>query len=170
MATVAAMNHSSVSPVAIALRPETPADDAFLLGLYRTTREAELALTNWDAAVRTAFVLSQFQAMRRGYAAMFPQGQFSVVLADGQPVGRLVIHRGENEFRVVDMAVRPEHQNRKIGTSLMQAVQAEAAVARQPVRLHVLKMNRALRFYGRLGFVCAGSEGLYEHLEWCPPA
>jgi ribosomal protein S18 acetylase RimI-like enzyme len=165
------MNDAALmSPSSVALRQEMATDETFLLALYRSTREAELALTNWDAATRTAFVLGQFQAMRRGYAVMFPQGQFSIVLVAGQPVGRIVIHRGENEFRVVDMAVLPEHQNRKIGTALMQAVLAEAAVARQPVRLHVLKMNRALRFYERLGFVRIGEAGLYEHLEWHPPA
>lgn len=167
--TVAAMSRPfDLPPVAVALRPETPADNTFLLALYRTTREAELALTHWDAATRSAFVLSQFQAMRRGYAAMFPQGQFSIVLAEGQPVGRLVISRAENAFHVVDMAVLPAHQNRQIGTYLMQAVQAEAAAARSPVRLHVLKMNRAIRFYARLGFVKISDAGIYDELEWRP--
>jgi ribosomal protein S18 acetylase RimI-like enzyme len=153
-------------PLAITLRPETAGDEAFLLALYHTTREAELALTNWDAAARSAFVLSQFQAMRRGYATMFPHGQFSVVVANGQPVGRMVIDRSTTEFRVVDMALLPAHQNQQIGTQLMQAVQSEAAAALKPVCLHVLKMNRASRFYTRLGFVKIRDEGIYDLLEW----
>jgi len=158
--------HPVAPTPAIALRPETPADEAFLLALYRTTREAELALTPWDEPTRAAFVASQFQAMRRGYAAMFPQGQFAIVLADNQPVGRIVIHRAPAEFSVVDMALLPAHQNQGIGTRLLEELQTEAARAQKPLRLHVLKLNRALRFYLRLGFVTIADAGIHDLLEW----
>src|SRR5579862_6150460 len=96
---------SSRQPVT--LRPEQPADEAFLLELYASTRQEELELTQWDAATCAAFVKMQFKAMRQGYAGMFPLGQFSIVLLQEQAIGRIVIHRGEHEIRLVDMALMP---------------------------------------------------------------
>jgi len=154
----------------IALRPEQPADEGFLLDLYASTRQAELNLTNWDAATRSAFVRMQFTAMRQGYAGMFPGGQFSIVLFSGLAVGRIVVHRGDHEIRLVDMALTPEMRNRGIGASLVQTLQAEARQAGKPLSLHVLKGNRVVRFYERLGFHYAGDFGIYHEMTWFPAA
>ena len=155
---------------AIVLRPEQAADEAFLLELYASTRREELDLTNWDAATRAAFVKMQFNAMRRGYAGMFPHGQFSIVLLHDHAIGRMVIHRAEHAIRLVDMALMPEARCRGIGTRLMQILQAEARQARKPVSLHVLKGNRAARLYERLGFRRTGGDALYDEMTWLPSA
>ena len=153
---------------AVWLRPEQPADEAFLLELFGSTRQEELNLTNWDATTRAAFIKMQFTAMRRGYAGMFPAGQFSVVLLPDRPVGRMVVHRSEQEIRVADMALLPEFRSRGIGTRLVQAVQAEARQAQKPVLLHVLKGNRAARLYERLGFQPTADCGLHAEMTWTP--
>ena len=153
----------------IALRPEQPADETFLLQLYTSTRQEELDLTNWDAPTRAAFVKMQFQAMRQSYASMFPDGTFSIVLRGDLAIGRIVVHRDKHEIRLVDMALTPEMRNRGIGTKLVKALQVEARQAGKPVRLHVLKGNRAARFYERLGFKFAGDTGVYLEMTW-PPA
>lgn len=152
----------------IALRPEIPADEAFLLALYGTTRAEELAMTGWDARTREAFIRHQFTAMRQGYASMYPTGEFLVITQASQPIGRLVLHRNDAVWHVVDMALMPDHQNRQIGTHLMQSLQAAAAAAQKRVQLHVLKMNRAHRFYQRLGFAKINDNGIYNLLEWLP--
>lgn len=152
----------------IALRPEQPTDEAFLLHLYATTRQEELDLTNWDPAIRAAFVSMQFKAMRRGYANMFPQGQFLIVMLGDLGVGRMVVNRAENEIRLVDMVLTPNVRCRGIGNRLVHALQTEARQAGKPLRLHVLKGNRATRFYERLGFHYAGDAGLYHEMTWSP--
>jgi ribosomal protein S18 acetylase RimI-like enzyme len=150
----------------IALRPECPGDESLLLALYATTRQEELDLTGWDAATRSAFIQMQFKAMRRGYAGMFPNGQFSIVLLGDLAIGRLVIHRGEREIHLVDMVLMPERRGQGIGGRLMRTLQAEAGQAGKPLSLHVLKGNRATRFYERLGFRCSGEVGLYHEMTW----
>ena len=154
----------------IALRPEQPADAAFLLELYASTREEELELTNWDGATRAAFVKMQFQAMRQGYAGMFPDGQFSVVLLGDRAIGRMVIHRAQDEIHLVDMVLAPAVRCQGFGARLVRTLQAEARAARQPVSLQVLKGNRARRHYERLGFHCTGDNGPYDKMTWQPPA
>ena len=150
----------------IVLRPETPADEAFLSAVFASTREEELALTSWDAATRRAFLDQQFAAMRRGYRDMFPAAQFLILELNGTPAGRLVLHETPQEVRVVDLALLPAQRNQGVGTRLLRAICSSAPA---PVRLSVVKFNRAIRWYERLGFVKVGEMGFHDELEWRPP-
>jgi ribosomal protein S18 acetylase RimI-like enzyme len=161
-------SHGDLPPVS--LRPEQPGDEGFLFEVYAGTREEELALTNWNEPMRRAFLNQQFNAMRQGYRGMFPAGEFSIIELDGKPAGRMVVNRGATEIRVVDLALLPAQRNRGIGTVLMRQVCADAANAGKPVRLCVLKNNRALGWYERLGFSKIGEPGVYDELEWRPAA
>jgi len=49
-------------------------------------------------------------------------------------------------------------------------LQAEARKAEKPLCLHVLKGNRATRFYERLGFRYSSDAGLYHEMTWSPVA
>ena len=158
--------HPDQSAEAIGLRPEEPGDEPLLFELYASTREKELAMTGWDNAARNQFLNLQFRAMRRGYRSMFPRGQFSIILANGAPVGRVVVDRSAEEIHVVDIVVSPAQQGRRIGTRTMTALLQEARQARKPVRLQVLKSSRAIGFYQRLGFSRISETDIYEQMEW----
>ncbi len=151
----------------INLRPERPEDDAFLFAVYASTREEELALTNWKEDLRRAFLSQQFQAMRQGYRSQFPTGEFLVIESAGKPIGRMVMHRTAAEIRVVDLALLPAHRNQGIGTRLLRQVCAQAD---RPVHLSVLQFNRAVHWYERLGFTKISEQGIYDELEWRPVA
>jgi ribosomal protein S18 acetylase RimI-like enzyme len=172
--------HKPANLVTTALRPEGPEDEPFLLELYAGTRQEELEATGWPAAMREAFVRMQFNAQRQGYRAAYPRAQFSIILCPhpgplpsdgrgwtgGQAVGRIVIDRAEKEFLLVDVVLLPAHRGRGIGTALMQDLLREAAAARKPVRLSVLKGQRAFRLYQRLGFEKTGEDALRDQMEW----
>jgi ribosomal protein S18 acetylase RimI-like enzyme len=157
-------------PPPVSLRPEQPEDEGLLFDIYASTREEELVLTNWDEPMRRAFLTQQFNAMRQGYRSMFPTGQFMIIELDGRAVGRMVLHRGASGLHVVDLALLPAYRDRGIGTLLLRRVCAEAANAGKPVRLCVLKNNRAFHWYERLGFVKTGERGIYDELEWRSPS
>ncbi|HEX4263151.1 MAG TPA: GNAT family N-acetyltransferase [Verrucomicrobiae bacterium] len=154
------------SPLPVSLRSEHPTDEAFLLAVYAGTREEELALTGWDDTTRRQFIEMQFKAMRQGYAAAFPNAEFSVVLLDSHSVGRVVVNRSDKEIRIVDMALLPEHRGKGIGTDLMQVWRAESEQSRRPLRLRVVKGTRPVNWYKRLGFVSIDEEGVHDHLEF----
>jgi ribosomal protein S18 acetylase RimI-like enzyme len=156
----------SANVVATALRPEGPADGPFLLEVYAGTRQEELEAAGWPAALRETFVRMQFNAQQQGYRAAFPRAQFSIILSGGQAVGRIVIDRGEDQFLLVDIAVLPSHRGRGIGTALMQDLMREAATAQKPVRLSVIKGQRAFQLYQRLGFAKTGEDSLRDQMEW----
>ena len=160
---------ASNPPVAIQLRAEESGDEPLLFELYASTREEELALTGWDDAMRQTFLNMQFRAMRQGYRSMFPQGQFSIILADGSPVGRVVVDRSAQELHIADIVVLKAHRSRGIGGRVMKDVIAEAAATGKPVRLQVLKQSRAISFYQRLGFSTICGNEVYDQMEWRPP-
>lgn len=153
----------------IRLRAETPEDESFLFDVYARGRAEELQATGWDEATRQAFLQSQFQAQRRGYRAMFPGGEFQIILRGGERAGRLVVHHAPDEIRLVDIALLPAHQNQGLGARLVGALIAEAEESRRPLRVSVFKPSRAAVFYRRLGFVKTGEAGPYDLWDWRPP-
>jgi ribosomal protein S18 acetylase RimI-like enzyme len=159
---------ASIDRPDVSLRPEQADDEPFLLQVYASTREEEMALTNWDATTRNAFLHHQFKAMRRGYQSMFPGAEFSVILKNQIPIGRMVIDRGTETIRVVDLAVLPAARGSGIGSHLMRCLQQEARASGKPICLQVFQNNRALRLYQRLGFQIAGQDGPYHQLQWLP--
>lgn len=91
-----------------------------------------------------------------------------MIAVDGVPAGRLYVHRGDAEIRIVDIALLPEHRGGGIGTALLEELLAEADTSGKSVTIHVERQNRALRFYERLGFSVAEDKGVYLFLERQP--
>jgi ribosomal protein S18 acetylase RimI-like enzyme len=151
----------------VALRPVTVEDDAFLLAVYDSSREEELAQVVWPEGQREAFVRWQFETQRREYDASFPNARYEVILVGGLPAGRVWVHTDENEIRLLDIALLKEFQNRGVGTLLLRRLMEEATGANKLLRHMVFSLNRdAQRFYERLGFVVIEDVGAYKHMEW----
>ncbi|WP_426756416.1 N-acetyltransferase family protein [Myxococcus sp. Y35] len=138
--------------VSIDLRAVTPSDEPFLFALYASTREPELAAWGWAPAQRDAFLRMQWMAQSHDWAARHPGADHQVVCIHGQPAGRLLVARSAAEWRVVDIALLPQHRGSGAGTWLLRRIQDEAAKAGIPLRLRVLRTNPARRLYERLGF------------------
>ncbi len=100
----------------LTLTPAGPTDEPFLRAVYASTRAQELALLDWDEAVKEAFVSMQFNAQRRSYLADFPDAATQLILLGGQPVGRLVVARRAREIWLIDLALLPRYRNAGIGT------------------------------------------------------
>ena len=154
---------------AVELRPVGPGDEELLRRVYASTREQELAVVPWDDSTKDAFLRAQFDAQDRWYREHYAEASYEVVLIDGEPGGRLYVHRGEHEIRIVDIALLPEHRGNGVGTSLLRDVLAEADAAGKRVTIHVERLNPALRVYERLGFSVAEDKGVYLLLAR-PPA
>ena len=154
----------------ITLRPIGPADTDFLLWVYRSTREYELAtIVDWTAEMKDAFVRQQFNAQHVWYQEHYQGATFDVILMDGVPGGRLYVHRREAEIRLVDITLLPEFRKGGLGTSLLRGLLAEGEAAGKPVTIHVEVYNPAMRLYERLGFLPIEYRGVYHLMEWRPP-
>ncbi len=148
------------------LRPATEADRAFLLDLYAGTRADELALVDWDDDAKRAFVEHQFSAQDAHYREHYDGATFDVIEVDGQPAGRLYVHRGDRDIRIMDIAVAPEFRSRGIGTALVERLMAEAESSGRSLSIHVEMNNPARALYERLGFVPEGTHGVYVLMRW----
>jgi ribosomal protein S18 acetylase RimI-like enzyme len=153
----------------ITLRPITPDDLPFLYRVYFSPRADELALTDWSAAQKEAFVRQQFAAQHDHYQTHYTGAAFQVILADGQPAGRLYVARWPVEIRIVDIALLPDYRNAGIGTRLLTELMAEARQTHKLLSIHVERFNPALRLYTRLGFTKSGEHGVYDRMDWTPP-
>jgi ribosomal protein S18 acetylase RimI-like enzyme len=147
----------------IQLRSATDADRGLLREIYAGTREAELAVVPWDADAKRAFVDHQFAAQDDHYRRHYPGATFDVIEA-GEPAeaaGRLYVHRGAREIRIMDIALLPAFRGRGIGTRLLQRLIDEARAGGRSLSIHVERTNRARALYERLGFRPVGENGVH---------
>jgi len=152
----------------VTLRAATAGDRDFLLRVYASTREQELAAVPFTPTERAAFLEQQFIAQSAHYEREGNGSTFDVVLVDGEPAGRLIVGRWEREVRVVDIALLPEYRGHGVGGRLLREVLEEAVERGVVASIHVERDNgRALAFYERLGFERVAETGLYVLLE-CP--
>ncbi len=151
---------------AITFRPITAEDEPFLYRLYASTRQAELALTDWSEEQKQSFLQMQFSAQHQYYQEHYSDTTFDLILVDGCAAGRLYVARWPEEIRIVDIALLPEWRNKGIGSGLLEALLQEGAQQNLPVRIHVEAFNPALRLYYRLGFQKIADKGVYHLLEW----
>ena len=152
------------------LRPAVDADRDFLVGLYAGTRQAELDLVDWDEQTKRAFIEHQFAAQDQHYRTNYPGATLDVIEVDGERAGRLYVHRGPEEIRIMDIALAPAFRGQGIGTELLRALIAEADAGRRTLSIHVEGANPARSLYERLGFQPAGEHGIYVLMERPPGA
>ena len=150
----------------ISLRPITPEDEAFLARLYASTREQELAQTNWSDEQKAMFCRMQFNAQTTDYGKNYPDASFDIIERDGVAAGRLLVLRSAEAVHVIDIALLPEHRGAGIGTKFLRELQEEAKAAGKKLSIHVEIFNPARRLYERLGFKQVEEKGVYLLMEW----
>jgi ribosomal protein S18 acetylase RimI-like enzyme len=154
----------------ISLRPECPEDQEFLFALYASTRDEEMKLVSWPDSQKHAFLKMQFELQSTHYHQYYPSASYQIILSQGRPIGRLYIHRTENQILLIDIALLPQHRRTGIGGQLLGGLLAEARATQKTVAIHVERNNPALRLYTRLGFRVIEDKGMYYYMEWNPAA
>jgi len=151
----------------VELRPVAPTDDPFLLSVYASTREDELAQVEWAEGQKDIFLRWQFDLQRREYETRFPDADYRVIVLDQQPAGRIWVGADNEQIRLLDIALLPEFQNRGVGTALVERLKRQADNDGKALRHMVFVLNNnAERFYERLGFRKIEDFGAYKHMEW----
>lgn len=134
--------------------------------MYASTRAEELGIVPWSPSEKEAFLGQQFEAQHRHYQCAYADGQFSIVSAGTEDIGRLYVWRGTEELRIIDIALLPAWRGRGIGGGLIRTLLDEAANTGKRVSIHVEQHNPALRLYQRLGFKPVSDNGIYWLMEW----
>jgi len=151
------------------LRKHTDSDIPFMLELYASTRESELAMTNFTQQEKKDFIYQQFNAQYRHYTQHYCTDAFNIITLDYTPLGRLFVDYWENEIRIVDIAIMPEYRNKGLGTYFFNQLFNEAKSSGKSVTIHVEHNNPAIKLYNRLGFTLkTQTNEIYLLMEWRP--
>ena len=130
--------------VAYELRPARASDRDVL---YRIKRDAlaPYAVATWGPW--------NDDAQRARFDASFDVQRFQIVLIDGEPIGLLETYLEDDHLRLRNIALVAAWRNHGMGTALVRAL---TRTTRREIRLTVLAVNPARRFYQRLGFEVVG--------------
>lgn len=157
-----------VDDVHLTLRPVEVGDEEFVYQVYASTREAEMALVDWTAEQKAAFLRMQVNAQTDHYQKYFLNAQYQVIQRESVPAGRLITQQSKDSILIVDIALLPEYRGAGIGTAVMQNLMRYAAQINLPIILRVEFFNPALNLYARLGFVKTGEMSIYHEMTWTP--
>jgi ribosomal protein S18 acetylase RimI-like enzyme len=149
----------------VTLRPVQESDDDFLLKVYGSTREQELAQVPWTAEQKQQFVRMQWEAQKSHYVAQHPNATHEIICLEGDAAGRLYLDRTGDKFHILDITLLPEHRNRGAGSFLLGQIMAKAKEAGKPVSIYVETFNPSLRLFQRLGFTAIQQEGFHLLLQ-----
>ncbi len=129
------------------LRPATARDRDFVAGLcarcYRDVVVAQFG--QWDEIVQRGF-----------FEKKWDPAHYQIVTWRGANVGAIAVQRNADHVFLSEILIDPVWQNQGLGSEIVRQVIAEASVRNLPVRLQVLRKNRARSLYERLGFAVTG--------------
>lgn len=81
-----------------------------------------------------------------------PPTHFTIVSTEGRDIGGYFLKPYESHLYLDMLLIKPQHQNHGHGTQIIRHLQQSANEQQLPIKLNVLKVNPAFRFYHRLGF------------------
>ncbi|MEL7253215.1 MAG: GNAT family N-acetyltransferase [Pseudomonadota bacterium] len=99
------------------------------------------ALGAWDAKEKEA-----------AFASYYDVDEVRVIMVDGQDVGWIQVSHTDQEFCLDQLHLIEEARGKGIGTVLIKQTIADAAAQGKNVSLSLVKGNRAVKLYKRLGF------------------
>jgi len=157
---------NDATPIALHVRPATPADDAFFAELYASTRD-DLRAMLADPRYIDGLIAMQRDMQVAGYRTRYPDARYEVLELDGAAAGRLVTAAVDGALRVVDIAVMPWARGRGVAGEALRRLQRQAARDGLDVTLGVRIDNASARsLYAALGFVQESEEGGSMQLRW----
>lgn len=122
------------------------------------TEEDKEFLYALNRSVYKEVVIQQFgvwdeEWQRRYFEKKWPQAHYQIIEQAGRRIGAIwVTHQNDHIF-LNEIQLLPEFQGQGIGSTLIKQELKRARALNLPMRLRVLKANRARKLYERLGFV-----------------
>lgn len=143
-------------------------DLEFLYQVYYSSREEEMALSNWTEAEIENFLRWQFSLQHKQYLENYEGARFDIILYQGERAGRLYVQRQKEEMRIIDIALLSRFRRLGIGSKILKELMKEAYKRNCILSLHVEHNNPALGLYERLGFEKGQLIGVYYYMERPP--
>lgn len=133
-------------------------DMDWLYQTFKLTMQDYIATTwGWDELIQ-----------HHSFHDNLPASSFTIASLEDFDIGAYSLLEKKDHLWLEMVLVLPEKQNVGVGSLLLKHVQQRASEREQSVRLSVLKVNPALRFYERLGFTVTTEDQWSYKLEWQP--
>jgi ribosomal protein S18 acetylase RimI-like enzyme len=149
------------------LRPTCAADEALLFELFAADKRAELALFGVPPTQAEMLVAMQYRGREMTYRSQYPHAEDSVILDEnGAPVGRLLVDRAMDRWRIVDFSVLPVRRGNGLGTAVLRNCLSRCEECGASLELAVSRVNRARALYERLGFRATREDAFMIQMAW----
>ena len=96
------------------------------------------------------------QRARERFISSFEAENTKYIALNGTKVGFVVVKFKENEVLLDHLYIKPEHQNKGIGSVVLQTIFSEANLKSLPVTVGALRESASNRFYQAHGFIKSG--------------
>lgn len=152
----------------VSLRQAKANDMDFLKEVYAGTRPDVMENPNFGEKEKVDFIESQFKLQDVHYRSHYPGARFMIIKEGGLDRGRLYLHEGKKELRIMDIAILPTFRGRGTGSSIIRDLQSDASASGKALSIHVEVSNPAKSLYERLGFEEQGEKvnGVYQLMVW----
>jgi GNAT superfamily N-acetyltransferase len=128
-----------------------------------TTSDMEFALHVTEACMRV--YAEQTWGAWNGRADLDTSLDQIIQLA-GRDIGVFGVDCRSDHWVLDKLYLLPAYQNQGVGSFLLERLKDEARAVQVPLRLTVLEVNPARRFYERHGFVLTHIIPPRQHMEW----
>jgi len=154
--------------VLIHLLAKTEQDEPFLYELYCNIRADEFRSWPIPEDQKSLLMQMQYDMQRQQYDQPYSYRKYDVIWHEEQRIGRFIVDRQDNGWRIVDISIMPMMQNHGFGSRLITELQQEAKLQRKEIALSVLLTNPAARLYERLGFKECRRDEVYMGMVYNP--
>ena len=163
---------STMPPVegGLAMRPAEPSDEALLYTLLAEEKAVQLAAIGWGEEQWGPLIQMQFRGRKMTYLESYPEAEDFILLGkNNKPIGRLLLDRKPDRWRIVDIALLAKHRRQGLGTRVILQWQHRAASAGVRMELQVSPLSSARRLYERLGFRATREDAISVDMVWISP-
>ncbi|UCC17203.1 MAG: GNAT family N-acetyltransferase [Dehalococcoidales bacterium] len=138
-----------------------PGTDEYYEFCYQVKKSAEseyiTEIFGWDETVQREFFNREWQEIRQ-----------DVILYRNKPIGTISVSEDNKETIIRLFFILPEHQNRGIGSYLLDNILSKADETGRVVKLKFLKNNPVKSLYLRHGFEIVSEDEYHFHVERRP--
>ena len=112
---------------------------------------------SWDRRLQNSFFLEGWS-----------RSPHHIVLLNEVPIGVVSFGAIEDHLYIYEIQILPEYQNRGIGSQFLRERIEEARTLGKPLKLKVLRDNKAKHLYLRMGFVPYEENEVEIKMKLCP--
>ncbi|AGY75266.1 GNAT family N-acetyltransferase [Clostridium autoethanogenum] len=151
----------------ISLCPAEPKDYEFLLKVFKEGRPELNFISNLSEEKKEDIIVEQFKIQQQQLARMYPKAEFYIVKLNDESVGRLYLHRGEANYRILEIGLLEQYRNQGIGRRTMKLIIENAIKERKNLSLQVIWFNnKAFLFYEKLGFKITENNNIFCEMQY----